>query len=142
MRREILNFAVFVAFISFAGTSFGWGEHAMSRVIDTQAMFIRHTATKLQRQIAEQNARAYLAKLAPEKKLQLKKKKVQYIAVPTLRSKETAKEAKEVLMIWDVPRETLASKNVYELGTTPEVGKLATYDNMVAEYVGQPTKEF
>ena len=105
-------------------------------------MFIRHTATKLQRQIAEQNARAYLAKLTPEKKLQLKKKKVQYIAVPTVRSKETSPQAKEVLMIWDVPRETLVGKNVYELGTAPEIGKLATYDNMVAEYVGQPGKEF
>ncbi len=105
-------------------------------------MFIRHTATKLQRQVAEQNAKAYLARLAPEKKLALKKKKVQYLAVPTVRSKETSAEAKEVLMIWDVPRETLVGKNVYELITTPEIGKLASYDNLVAEYVGQPAKEF
>jgi hypothetical protein len=27
-----------------AGLSFGWGEHAMSRTIETQTMFIRHTA--------------------------------------------------------------------------------------------------
>ena len=137
--------ALFVACIigaCSAVTSFAFGEHTLGRVIDTQAMFIRHTATKLQRQIAEQNARAYLAKLTPEKKLQLKKKKVQYIAVPTVRSKETSPQAKEVLMIWDVPRETLVGKNVYELGTAPEIGKLATYDNMVAEYVGQPGKEF
>jgi hypothetical protein len=116
--------------------SFGFGEHAISRSIETQTMLIRHTATKLQRQVAEQNARTYIAKLSPEKKQQLKKKKIQYLAVPTVRSKETSREAKEVLMIWDVPRETLASKSVYELGTAPETGKLATYDDMVAEYVG------
>jgi deoxyribodipyrimidine photolyase len=124
------------------GASFAVGEHALGRSIDTQAMFIRHTATKLQRQVAEQNAKAYVARLAPEKKLALKKKKIQYLAVPTVRSKETSPQAKEVLMIWDVPRETLVGKNVYELSTTPEVGKLASYDNLVAEYVGQPAKEF
>jgi hypothetical protein len=124
------------------GISFGFGEHAISNSIFHQAEFIRHTATKLQQQVAEQNARTYIAKLSPEKKQQLKKKKVRYIAVPTVRSKETPPEAKEVLMIWDVPRETLASKNVYELSTAPEPGKLATYDDMVAEYVGQHGKTF
>jgi hypothetical protein len=122
--------------------SFGFGDRAIARSVETQAMLIRHTATKLQRQVAEQNARTYIAKLSPEKKQQLNKKKVRYLAVPTVRSKETSPEAKEVLMIWDVPRETLASKNVYELGTTPESGKLANYDDMVAEYVGQPGKGF
>jgi hypothetical protein len=122
--------------------SFGFGEHALSRSIETQAMLIRHTATKLQRQVAEQNAKTYIAKLSPEKKQQLKKKKVRYLAVPTVRSKETSPEAKEVLMVWDVPRETLASKNVYELAAAPETGKLASYDDMVAEYVGKPGKTF
>jgi hypothetical protein len=117
--------------------NFGFGEHALARSIETQAMLIRHTATKLQQQVAEQNARTYFAKLSPEKKQQLKKKKVRYLAVPTVPSKETSPKAKESLMIWDVPRETLASKTVYELGTTPETGKLASYDNMVAEYIGQ-----
>jgi hypothetical protein len=124
------------------GISFGFGEHAITRSIETQTMLIRHTATKLQQQVAEQNARTYIAKLSPEKKQQLKKKKVRYLAVPTVPSKETSPKAKGVLMIWDVPRETLASKTVYELGATPEVGKLAAYDNMVAEYVGQPGKAF
>jgi hypothetical protein len=115
--------------------SFGFSEHAISRSIETQTMLIRHTATKQQQQVAEQNARTYIAKLSPEKKQQLKKK-VRYLAVPTVPSKETSPGAKEILMIWDVPREALAGKTVYELGTTPEVGKLASYDNMVAQYVG------
>ncbi len=124
-----------------AGVSFAWGEHTIARVVDTQAMFIRHTATKLQRQIAEQNAKAYVAHLTPEKKLRLKKK-VRYLAVPTVRSEETSPEAKEVIMIWDVPRESLVGKNAYELGATPPVGKLASYDNLVAEYVGKAAKDF
>jgi len=101
-------------------------------------MLIRHTATKYQQQIAEQNARKYMAQLSAEKKQQLTKKKVKYLAVPTVRSKETSPEAKEVLMIWDVPRETLVNKTAYELSTTPKTGALATYDNLVAEYTGKP----
>ena len=118
------------------GISFGFGEHAISRSIETQTMLIRHTATKLQRQVAEQNARTYIAKLSPEKKQQLKKKKVRYLAVPTVRSPETSQKAKEVVMIWDIPRETFANTSVYELGTTPAKGKLASYEGMVAENVG------
>jgi hypothetical protein len=144
MKRAILRVVVFTisSIIADSSVTFAAGDRAIARAIETQAMLIRHTATKLQRQVAEQNARTYVAKLSPEKKQQLKKKKVRYLAVPTVRSKETSPEAKEVLMVWDVPRETLASKTVYELGTTPEVGKLASYDNMVAEYVGQSGKEF
>lgn len=125
-----------------AEASFAWGEHTMGRLVDTQAMFIRHTATKLQRQIAEQNAKAYVAQLTPEKKLQLKKKKIRYLAVPTVRSNETSPETKEVIMIWDVPRESLVGKNAYELSATPPIGKLASYDNLVAEYVGKAAKDF
>ena len=48
-----------------AGLSFGFGEHAMSRIIDTQTMFIRHTATELQRRTAEKNAKIYYRKILP-----------------------------------------------------------------------------
>src|SRR4029450_11944257 len=138
MKRAIFRVVVFTisSVIADSSVAFPVGDHALARSIETQTMLIRHTATKLQRQVAEQNARAYIAKLSPEKKQELKKKKVRYLAVPTVRSKETSPQAKDVRMIRDIPRETLASKTVYELGTTPETGKLATYDNMVAEYIG------
>ena len=116
--------------------SFGFGEHAISNSIFHQTEFIRHTATKLQRQVAEQNARTYITKLSPEKKQELKKKKVRYLAVPTVPDKETSPKAKEVVMIWDIPRETFANTSVYELGTTPAKGKLASYEGMVAQNVG------
>jgi hypothetical protein len=115
---------------------FAWGEHTESRTIETQTMFIRHTATELQRRIAEKNAKAYYAQLAPEKKDELKKKKIHYLAVPTVRSKETSPKAKEVLMIWDIPRESLVGQNVYELDKKPPLGTLASYDNLRAEYIG------
>ena len=99
-------------------------------------MFIRHTATQLQRQTAEQNARTYIAQLSPEKKQELKKEKVR-LAVPTVRSKETSSKAKVVVMIYDPPTETFTSNTVYELGTTPETGNLITYErDMAAKYVG------
>jgi hypothetical protein len=117
------------------GITFGFGEHAIMRSVDTQTILIRYTATKLQQQVAEQNARTYLARLSPEKKQQLKRKKVQYLAVPTVPSDKTPRGAKPVMII-DVPRETLASKNVYELSTAPKPGTLATYDDIVALNVG------
>ena len=114
--------------------TFGFGEHALIRSIDTQTILIRYTATKLQRQVAEQNARTYMAKLAPEKKQQLKKKKAKVI-IDTVPSPQTPQGAKPV-MIWDPQREALVSPTVYELSTTPKPGKLASFDNMLAEYGG------
>jgi hypothetical protein len=120
---------------------FGFGERALSRSIDTQTILIRYTATKLQRQVAEQNAKTYIASLSPEKKQELKRKKVQYLAVPTVPREKTPRGAKPVMII-DLPRETLASNNVYELSTTPKPGRFATYDDMVAAYVGERGKDF
>jgi len=100
-------------------------------------MIIRHTATELQRRIATQNAKTYYARLEPRKKDELKKKNIRYLAVPTVRSKQTSPKAKEVLMIWDVPRESLVGEYVYELDTAPIVGEVASYDKMRAEYIGK-----
>lgn len=120
-----------------AGLSFGWGEHTASRIIETQTMFIRHTATELQRRVATQNAKIYYARLGPKKKSELKKKNIRYLAVPTVRSKQTSPKAKEVLMIWDIPRESLVGEYVYEVDTAPTVGEVASYDKMRAEYIGK-----
>ena len=117
--------------------SFAWGEHTAIRTIETQTMFIRHTATEVQRRVAEKNAKTYYAHLAPTKKDELNKKKIHYLAVPTVRSKQTSPKAEEVLMIWDIPRESLVGQNVYELDNKPPVGTLASYDNLRAEYVGE-----
>ena len=121
---------------SQAAIMFTWGD-AVGRNIDHQTQFIRHTATELQKRIAAQNAKAYYARLGAGKKNELKKKNIRYLAVPTVRSKQTSSKAKEVLMIWDIPRESLVGEYVYELDTVPAVGEVATYDKMQAEYIGK-----
>jgi hypothetical protein len=120
-----------------AGLSFGFGEHAMSRIIDTQTMFIRRTATELQRRTAEKNAKTYYAHLTPKKKADLKAKKIRYLLVPTVKSKETPSEVKEVRMTWDTQSESLADNNVYEFQNPPSVGTVAKVGGHAAEYVAQ-----
>jgi len=122
---------------SQAAVIFAWADHTTSRIIETQTMFIRHTATELQRRIAAQNAKTYYAHLGPGKKNELKKKKIRYLAVPTVRSKQTSSRAKEVLMIWDIPRESLVGQYAYEVNTVPTVGEVASYDKVRAEYIGK-----
>jgi hypothetical protein len=120
-----------------AGLSFGWGEHTLSRVIETQTMFIRHTATELQRRTAEKNAKIYYTHLAPKKKADLKAKKIRYILVPTVKSEETSPKAKEVRMTWDTQSESLVDKYVYEFENPPAVGTVAMVGGRKAQYAGQ-----
>ena len=122
---------------SQAGVIFAFADHTIFRNVTTQTMFIRHTATELQRRVAAQNAKIYYASLGVGKKNELKKKNIRYLAVPTVRSKQTSPKAKAVLMIWDIPRESLVGEYVYELDTVPTVGEIATYDKMQAEYIGK-----
>ena len=122
---------------SQAAVIFAFADHTIFRSVTTQTMLIRHTATELQRRIAAQNAKTYYAHLGPGKKNELKKKNIRYLAVPTVRSKQTSPKAKEVLMVWDIPRESLVGQNVYELNTAPTVGEVASYDKVRAEYIGK-----
>ena len=108
----------------------------LERVIGTQTMLIRHKATEEQKRVAQQRAKVYYTHLAPEKKTELKKKKVRYIAVDTVRSKEAPAEAKKSVMIWDTQSETLAGTDVYDVAATPPVGQTAKFDTYSAEYVG------
>ena len=167
MKREILKFAVFVASIIVAGSAagstqvtegertnfaanfferldavkagirFGWGEHAASRIIETQTMFIRHTATELQLRTAEKNAKIYYAHLTPGKKADLKAKKIRYVLIPTVKSAETSPKAKEVRMTWDTQSESLVDKYVYEFENPPAVGTVAMVGGHKAEYTGE-----
>jgi len=167
MKREILKFAVFVASIIVAGSaagstqvtegertdfaanfferldavkagiSFDWGEHTASRIIETQTMFIRHTATELQLRTAEKNAKIYYAHLTPGKKADLKAKKIRYVLIPTVKSAETSPKAKEVRMTWDTQSESLVDKYVYEFENPPAVGTVAMVGGHKAEYTGE-----
>src|SRR5262249_26085867 len=112
------------------------GESPMARRIESQTMFIRHTATELQRRTAEKNAKIYYARLTPKKKADLKAKKIRYLLVPTIKSPETSSQAKEVRMTWDTQSESLVDKYVYEFENQPAVGTVAEVGGHTAEFTG------
>ena len=107
-----------------------------TRLVQTQTELIHHIATPRQRAVAQTRAVAYFKKLKPEKKAELKKKKIRYIAVDTEKNAETTPKAKKVIMIWDTVSESLVGKNCYDLPAPPPVGTTAKFETYAAEYVG------
>ena len=137
MKTPALRFTAALACCVLLGTNAEMlGAMDLARVIQTQTMLIRHQATEEQKRVAQQRATTYYTHLAPEKKVVLKKKKVRYIAVDTVRSKEAPPKAKKTVMIWDTQSECLASNNVYDVETLPALGATAKFDTYSAEYVG------
>ncbi len=137
MNSPILRFTAALACCALLGSSAEvLGAMDLGRIIQTQTMLIRHKATKEQIQVATVRATTYYTHLAPEKKAVLKKKKVRYIAVDTVRSKEAPPKAKKTVMIWDTQAAGLASNDVYDLEAPPAVGQTAKFDTYSAEYVG------
>jgi hypothetical protein len=121
------------------GTSiaFGWGEQTFIRTIQTQTMLIRHKATEEQRRAAERNAKAFFSQLTPAKKLELKKKKVQAVLIPTIRSRETSPSAKDVRMRYNLEGESLIDGYAYEFDAPLQAGTIAQAKGLDPEYVGQ-----
>jgi len=118
------------------GESIAVGLAAGAVVGMTTYIIAKHQASERQRKIAEQRARVYYGRLAPQKKVALKKKKVRYIAVDTVRDEKTSPKAKKAVMIWDTQSETLVGNSVYDVQSTPAVGSTAKFDTYSAEYVG------
>jgi hypothetical protein len=116
---------------------FAFGENATLRIIQTQTMFVRHTATEYQRRVAEQNAKLFFKQLTPEKKAELKKKKVKTVLIPTVRSKETSPQAQDVRMRFSLEGESLIDDYAYEFKTPLQVGSIAKLSGLDPEYVGQ-----
>lgn len=137
MKSSALKFSAGLACCALLGSSVETpGAMDLGRIIQTQTMLIRHQATEEQKRVAQQRAQVYYTRLAPEKKAVLKKKKVRYIAVETVRSKTTSPKAKKTVMIWDTHSGGLAGTDVYDLESPPLVGQTAKFDTYSAEYVG------
>ena len=137
MKAHVLQVTAALACCALLGSSTDTlGAMDLARIIQTQTMLIRHKATKEQIQVAQVRATTYYTHLAPEKKVVLKKKKVRYIAVDTVRSKEAPPKAKKTVMIWDTQSETLANTDAYDIEALPAVGQTAKFDTYSAEYVG------
>jgi hypothetical protein len=115
---------------------FTFGELTSGRVIQTQTMIGRHTATEYQRRIAEQNAKVFFKQLTPEKKGELKQKRVRTVLIRTVRSRQTSPKAKTVLMRFSLEGESLIDPVAYEFETPPPVGSVGKFTGVDAEYVG------
>jgi len=102
----------------------------------TVYIIAKRKASERQRKIAEERARQYQNRLSAEKKASMKKKKVRYIAVDTVKDERTSPKAKKNVMIWDVEREQIVGNNVYDVESTPSVGQTAKFETYAAEYVG------
>ncbi len=116
--------------------SFAIGAAAGAVVAVTAYVIAKHQATERQRKLAEERARVYYARLAPEKKTALKKSHVRYIAVDTEKNEQTSPKAKKAVMIWDTQSETVVGNNVYDVQSPPPVGSTAKFETYSAEYVG------
>jgi hypothetical protein len=137
VKGQIFKCAVFAACIALpASVTFGWGDNAITRIIETQTTFIRHTATEYQRRVAEQNAKAFFKQLTPAKKAELKKKHIKAVLIPTVRSAQTSPKAKEVRMRYDLEGESLLDNYTYEFQTPLQGGTIAKLEGLDPEYVG------
>jgi hypothetical protein len=114
----------------------GFGDNAITRVIETQTTFIRHTATEYQRRVAEQNAKAFFKQLTPAKKAELKKKHIKTVLIRTVRSPQTSPKAQEVRMRYDLEGESLLDNYTYEFQTPLQGGTIAKLEGLDPEYVG------
>jgi len=137
VKSDVFKCAALVACLAIPlSVTLAWGENATMRIIETQTMFIRHTATEYQRRVAEQNAKAFFKKLTPAKKAELKKKKIKAVLIPTVRSPQTSPKAKEVRMRYNLEGESLIDNYTYEFETPLQSGTIAKVKGLDPEYVG------
>lgn len=99
----------------------------------------KRQATERQRRIAEERARRTYAAMSAQKKTEMKKKKVRYIAVDTEKDNRTSPKAEKNVMIWDTESEQMVGNNVYDVKEAPRVGTTAKFETYSAEYVGSGT---
>ncbi len=121
---------------AYSGVGYG-GASAISYGIQGATALIvtvmaKHEATELQRQIAEERAKAYLAGLNEGQRKAIKKKR--YIAVDTKRdSKSTGQKS---VMVFDTTNDRLVGNEVLDIKKAPETGSTARFDTVDATYVG------
>lgn len=118
------------------GQSIAAGVAVGALVAVTTYIIAKRRASERQRRIAEQRARVYYGRLTPQKKTALKRKRVRYLAVDTMKDERTSPKARKNVMIWDTQSEEVVGNNVYDVERTPAVGTTAKFDTYAAEYVG------
>lgn len=94
----------------------------------------KHQASVEQERIAEERAKLYYARLDAEKKAELKKQKVRYIAVDT--KKDDRIQGSKAVMVFDTQSQQLVGNDVYDVKESPTVGQTTKFDSYSAQYVG------
>ncbi len=92
----------------------------------------KHQADERQRRIAEARAQAAYER----RQASLRRKRVRYIAVDTVKNDQTSPQAKKSVMIWDTQSQEVVGDQVYDVKSPPPVGSTAKFDTYSAEYVG------
>jgi hypothetical protein len=128
---------------------------AGSAVVVGAAAYVisKHQADREQRRIAEERARAYVARMEAEQKAaeaaaQSRAARTasaprrtapqpvpQYIAVETTPSPEA--QGKSSVMVYDTQRRSLVGNDVYDLKKAPKQGSVAQLDTRQAVFVGE-----
>jgi hypothetical protein len=94
---------------------------------------ISNRATEFQRHTAEQNAKAFFSHLTPAQKLELSKKNIRSVFIPTARSSQTSPKAKDVRMRYSLEGEKLIDGNAYEFETPLQAGTVAKAAGLIPE---------
>jgi hypothetical protein len=138
MKSAIFRFAAFAICISLrTPVAIAWGEHTITPILERRTEFIRRTAaTEYQRRVAAQNAKDFFKQLKPEKKAELRKKKIKAVLIPTPRGLKTPPEVQDVRMRYFLEGEALIDGYAYEFRTPLEAGTIAHADGLDPEYVG------
>lgn len=116
--------------------SIATGATTTTMTIATVHILATHKATPQQRAVAVQRAQRAVAAMPAAKKTALKKKKIRYIAVDTVRDKRTAPRAEKSVIIWDTQAEEIVGNNVYDVEVAPAIGQAGQFETYAAEYVG------
>jgi hypothetical protein len=113
-------------------------EHVVTAVIIAATIYAiaRYEADQRQREVAIMRGRQSYARMSPQRRANMKAKKVRYIAVDTERGKKSSPKAKKTVMIYDTQTQTVANNVAYDVEKTPAVGSTAKIDSYSAEYVG------
>jgi len=120
-------------------TSGTMAEADESMLVQYVAIVAVHEATKRQRQVAQQRAKAAYHKMNANlsKSQHPARKKARYLAVVT--EKEPRKSGRKVaksVMIWDTQSEEIVGNNVYDVESTPAIGSVARFETFSAQYIG------
>ncbi len=94
----------------------------------------KYQASENEKRIAQARAELYYRQLDAEKKAELERKKVRYIAVDT--KPERKIEGEKAVMVFDTKSQQIVGNNVYEVKDAPKVGTTTKLDNYTAQYVG------